>query len=342
LILRYQQSKDQSAELLRLVMAKMSQHDAAFNPVTFTDWYEHVAGMNASLSQAIERLMQTTPRLGDAEMWQLYQSYVADVDPQAMHRIGTQLHQLMQGMADTAEHTGDQASEFELQLSGLAAALGSDNQALMTQMLEQVIQGTVQMRQAARMLETEVKSGHHEINRLKNELTRVRDESLQDTLTQVLNRKGFDQKLQSMLVQPAKEGRSHGLIMLDLDHFKGVNDTHGHVMGDRVLQAMGEVLRACVPTSSGNSVARYGGEEFAIVMPDTSPDACLKMAEIVRLHTKTMKVRDRRSQTVVLQITVSGGVAMMQDGDDAQTLVARADGALYQSKQAGRDRITVA
>jgi diguanylate cyclase len=143
-----------------------------------------------------------------------------------------------------------------------------------------------------------------------------------------------------MLVQPVSQGRTHGLVMLDIDHFKAVNDTHGHVMGDRVLQALGEVLRMLLANEDGCTVARYGGEEFAIMMPDTDLTQCLNLAERVRTHTRAMKIRDRRTKEVVLTVTISGGVAVMHEGDDAHALIARADGALYQSKQAGRDRIT--
>jgi diguanylate cyclase len=111
-------------------------------------------------------------------------------------------------------------------------------------------------------------------------------------------------------------------------------------MGDRVLQALGEVLRMLVATEKGCTVARYGGEEFAIMMPDTDLTQSMNLAESVRSHTRAMKIRDRRTKEVVLTVTISGGVAVMHEGDDAHALIARADGALYQSKQNGRDRIT--
>jgi diguanylate cyclase len=144
-----------------------------------------------------------------------------------------------------------------------------------------------------------------------------------------------------MLADPPEPGKVHGLVMLDIDHFKKVNDSHGHVMGDRVIQALGEVLRSCV-TDPQHASARYGGEEFAILMPQSSREAVLALAEAVRLKTRAMKIRDRRTQEVVLAVSLSAGVAVFKPGDDAQALIERADAALYQSKQAGRDRVTAA
>ena len=338
--MKYRESKERSAELLRLVLASMAQHDATYNPVTFTVCYEHAAGLNNRLSLAMAEAIHSKPRLNDEDMHQLFAGYVADLDAQVMERISGELQRMMTGMAERASHTGSQADVFSAELQGLSHALiTADSQALMP-VVAQVLASTAQMKVATEALEKEVSTSQQEISRLKGELTRTRDDSLKDALTGVLNRKGFDQKLADMLAQPVAPGRTHGLVMLDIDHFKSVNDTHGHVMGDRVLQALGEVLRTLVAAEHGCTVARYGGEEFAVMMPDTHLAQCVALAEKIRAQTHAMKIRDRRTKEVVLTVTISGGVAVMQQGDDAHDLIARADGALYQSKQRGRDRIT--
>lgn len=340
-ILRYKESKEQSAELLRSVLALMGQHDAAFNPVSFTVWYEFAAGMNARLTQAIEDALRTEPRLGDETLGRLYQTYVADVDPVVMQRISGALQRMMVGMAESALRTGDLAGVFCEQLLGLTVALNTNNPSAMTPFVTQALAGTAQMRSSAQELEQQILVSCREIERLQVDLIRARDEAVLDPLTRVLNRKGFDLQLASMLAQPPEPGTSHCLIMLDIDHFKLVNDTHGHVMGDRVIQALAEVLRSCV-SDKAHAVARYGGEEFAIVLPNCTLDDSLTLADSVRQRTRAMKIRDRRTQAVVLTVSISAGVAAMRPGDDASALIERADAALYKSKQAGRDRVTCA
>jgi diguanylate cyclase len=340
-ILRYKESKEKSAELLRRSLALMGQHDAAFNPVSFTVWYEYAAGMNARLSHAIGVALLTEPRLSDSTVSLLYQTHVADVDSAGMQRISTELQRMMQGLADSASRTGDQAGEFGTQLNGLSDALSSNNASEMASFVTDALAGTVRMKSSARELEQQVAHSRQEIERLQVDLNRARDEAMLDPLTRVLNRKGFDQKMADLLAQPPESDGSHCLIMLDIDHFKKVNDTHGHVMGDRVIQALGEVLRSCAPDKA-HSVARYGGEEFAILMPNSTLEGSMKLAETVRQRTRAMKIRDRRTQEVVLTVSISGGVAAMRHGDDAHGLIERADAALYQSKQTGRDRVTCA
>lgn len=319
----------------------MGAHDASFTPVTFTVWFEYAAGMNGRLNQALDQLLKTQPRLSDADIWTLHQSFVADVDPQAMQRIGSDLQRVMNAMGEAASRTGDSAGAFGEQLQALATDLHRVDSSLDLPAMAQALEGTARMRSAAQTLETEVKTSRTEIQRLQGELTRVRDESLTDTLTRILNRKGFDLKLADMVALPTQPDLVHGLIMLDIDHFKNVNDTRGHVMGDRVLQAVGEVLKGCLPSSSPTAVARYGGEEFAMVVPNCTEQDCVNLAELARTRVKALKIRDRRTQEVVLTVTVSAGVAFLQSGDDVLTLITRADTALYQSKQGGRDRVTV-
>jgi diguanylate cyclase len=226
-------------------------------------------------------------------------------------------------------------------LQDLNVALTTNDALSMPHLVSEALMGTSEMQTTAHALEQQVKASRVEIERLQSELVRARDEVVLDPLTRVLNRKGFDERLSDMLAQPTDPDCTHCLVMLDIDHFKKVNDTHGHVMGDRVIQALGEVLRACVPDKS-HAVARYGGEEFAILMPNCTLHHGVKMGETVRQKTRSMKIRDRRTQEVVLTVSISGGVAAHKAGDDAQALIARADSALYQSKQNGRDRVTCA
>ena len=120
------------------------------------------------------------------------------------------------------------------------------------------------MKSSADALQREVAASQHEITRLRSDLDRARGEALLDPLTGLLNRKGFDQQIDSLLAVPPDTDQRHCLIMLDIDHFKKVNDAHGHLMGDRVIQGLGEILRHVV-TGESQAAARYGGEEFAIV-----------------------------------------------------------------------------
>lgn len=339
--MNYVQSREQSAEILRNVIAQIARHDAAYNPLSFALWYEHVAGINWRLSQAMDTLLNAGTRLDDAQVVQLFREFVAPADEQELERISSDFQRSMLGMAESAARTGDEAGRFGEQLHGFAQALKSGEVVGLSPQVDRALDSTVGMRNSAQALQQQVQASRAEIEKLQVELSRARQEALLDPLTRVLNRRGFQQKLAGMLEQTEVDDQPDCLIMLDIDHFKQVNDTHGHVTGDRVIQALGEVLRAAVQDHAF-AVARYGGEEFAVLLPRTPLVRAKGLAESLLERTKAMKIRNRKTQEVLLTVTLSAGVAARRPSDDASQWVARADAALYQSKQAGRDRVTCA
>ena len=341
--MRYPQSKEKSAELLRAVLTQMAHHDAAFHPHTFTIWYEHLAGMNLGLTEALQTCVREQPRLDDAAIARLYGDHVAEIDAGSVQRTSEAIQNVIAEVAASAARTGNRAGSFGADLTELDTAL-QDRQADapdLTQTVQRTLASTALMQEAASALSRQVESSQGEIDRLRKDLTRAREEALVDPLTQVVNRRGFDLQLTAMLTQPEQAWRNHALVMFDIDRFKTVNDTYGHVMGDRLLQAVAAGLQAGV-TESGLRIARYGGEEFALLMPNSNAQAATACAESLCARIRAMKVRDRRSQNVVLTVTVSAGVGVMRAGDDATSFVARADAALYAAKEAGRDRVKCA
>ncbi len=339
--MRYTEPKNRSAELLRLALAQMGRHSAAYNPLTFTVWYEFVSGTNVRLSAAVDALTAQGAVIDDERVLALCKEHIFPANEESLEQVRSTLERLMHGVARTATETSRHAGDYGAQLTELNSALATQDAGRIRPQVDDVLAGTVRMRQSVEQLRTEVDSSHQEVNRLRLELDRARGEAMLDPLTGVLNRRGFEQHLQAMLAEHPAEGCAHVLVMLEIDHFKKVNDTHGHLIGDRVIQGLGEILRATVKSSRATA-ARYGGEEFAILLPATSLSDSHQLSENVRARSKALKIRNRSTQEVLVTVTVSGGVAAWRPGEAANDLIARADAALYASKQGGRDRITLA
>ncbi len=336
---RYNQSKEHSAEVLRAVVRHLEQHSACSNPISYSVWYEHASGMNAKLSQAIESCLKTQPVLGDKEMLKLYRDHIADPDHETMEEINSELQRVMSGVAANASTTGASAGTFGEQINRLAVALAQGDSHDLPALLSSAAAGASQMKGTTAALVRELRDGQLEIERLRADLSRARDEALLDPLTGVLNRKGFDARLAALMKAPATNGHSHSLVMIDIDHFKKVNDTHGHVIGDQIIRNLAELLRRGVNEGEGR-VARFGGDEFAILLPATSVAEGAKLADTLRQQFGAIKIRDRRTKEVLMQLTISAGVAAMTPDEDPAHWIASADEALYRSKQAGRDRVT--
>lgn len=338
---RYKESRQQSAELLRLALARIGQHDAAANPTTYAVWYEHASGTNPRLNADIEKCLLAEPRLGDATVERLYRDHIAEVDEATSERLRQSFGRVMAELSQSALRTGDSANAFGERLSQLNRSLAQADAAKLASQLADTLASTELMQSSVAELQRKVNNSHHEIEALRTELERTREDVVRCPLTKVLNRKGFDQRMSAMLDPQRTQAASSCLIMIDIDHFKKVNDNHGHLLGDRVLAALGEVLQSSVQTLPGASAARYGGEEFAVLLPGRSLEEATALAETLRSRVKGLTIKQRASDKVLGTISVSAGVAALQPGDDEAALISRADAALYRSKQDGRDRVTV-
>ncbi len=161
-----------------------------------------------------------------------------------------------------------------------------------------------------------------------------------DSLSGLPNRRSFDARLETEWQRAYEHGRSIGLMMIDVDHFKLFNDSYGHLEGDRCLQLIGEVVNMTVPSKS-DFAARYGGEEFALLLPDSSLRHVLHIAE--QLRTSVAELRVVHGAAPCGYITISIGVACMVPKDEnvPQHLIEAADTALYEAKRRGRNLVVV-
>lgn len=160
-----------------------------------------------------------------------------------------------------------------------------------------------------------------------------------DGLTGLPNRRAFAEKLDEMLQRAARFTTPVSLLILDLDHFKKVNDTYGHPVGDQVLRRLSALLRESI-REAVDMAARYGGEEFAILLENTSHDGALKLAERLRkAFSEETFIHMEGSHAQQFKCTMSLGVASYPEAGDALVLVEKADQALYEAKQDGRNKV---
>lgn len=171
----------------------------------------------------------------------------------------------------------------------------------------------------------------------------LRQLSSLDGLTGVANRRQFDTTIRQEFQRVRRNQTSLSVIMIDIDSFKAYNDLHGHQAGDDCLRQVSAAL-GLVLKRPNDLLARYGGEEFAVILPDTDKEGARVLAESLRQAVESLKIPHRLASQNTSVITISLGVAtrMPHHDDDYYSLIAAADDALYQSKRAGRNCVTVA
>lgn len=337
---KYEHSIERSTEYLRMALPLMSKQAAALHPVSYSVWYEYVAGENTRLRAAVDRQLAQEGQLDEASIHTLYRRHVADVDPQTAQRVADGFQRVLTGMAESAALAGDQTARFGSSLSRLTAELGETEA---TPALQEVMSSTRDMQQAVARLQQRLDESRQEISMLRDEVRRARHDSLIDGLTGLANRRAFDQRLAVCLATSdaagAQEQRQPCLLLTDIDHFKRINDSYGHVFGDQVIRAVAQVLQRHVPQAG--LAARIGGEEFALLLPPVTLDEAGGLAEKVRATIAASRIRRQGDADALARVTVSLGVAPHRRGESAREFLDRADQALYASKEAGRDRVTV-
>ena len=178
------------------------------------------------------------------------------------------------------------------------------------------------------------------VEELEERLSEAQEEMLIDEMTQVYNRRAFDRRIEESVKRREMFDIDMGLLLFDIDHFKKVNDTHGHQVGDRLLTALAQQAKSVF--RADDFVARYGGEEFAVLIYCSSSEIAESAAERLRssIDRKGFRyVKDGTPQT--LGITVSVGVAWCREDDTPESLIRRADECLYLAKESGRNKVCV-
>jgi diguanylate cyclase (GGDEF)-like protein len=170
---------------------------------------------------------------------------------------------------------------------------------------------------------------------LGTELAELARASRRDALTGLPNRRAFDEEVARGVARAARDGSPLAVVVLDVDRFKAVNDTHGHAVGDVVLREI--AARAAAAVRGGDLVARVGGEEFALLLHGADLPGALELAERVRAAVASTPIP---SGAGPLAVTASLGCAVLAPGEAAEAVLARADARLYEAKRGGRDRVS--
>jgi diguanylate cyclase len=308
-------------------------------PRNYEIWYAYATGYFPSLNQKINQLLAQGGLLNERELDQLYGSFLAPMRlteriDKVSSRVADEIDQVM-AMIDVA--AGD-ASVYSESLADASQKLGqSRDRDSLRAIVEGLVQTAKDMEDSNHQLEANLASSKKEIVELQSSLEAVRSESQTDPLTQLYNRKYFDDALERLIEAAHATTEPLSLLMTDIDHFKAFNDNFGHLTGDQVLRLVALSVKQNV--KGQDIAARYGGEEFAIVLPNTVLRSAITVADHIRRAVMTKELMKRSTGEHLGRITVSVGVATLHKGETMQSFIERADTCLYAAKRHGRNRV---
>jgi diguanylate cyclase len=325
--------------VLKGVLPVMSRYASGYHPISYTVWYEYSKATNKALKQDVDAELQHVERLSASQTYAVYVKHVVDPAERAVMSARTGLLGLVAEVKDKVRDAEIKTSGFDDHLTRFQAGLSkatsiADLQGDVSSMLV----ATKKVSESLVRMSSQLDESRKEAVRLADELKSVREEALTDALSGLFNRRGFDIELERLVAKTGKDSPL-AVIMLDIDHFKAVNDTYGHPLGDAVIAAVGQFIRDSL--GAVGIASRYGGEEFAVLLPRQNLATAEKIAQSIRARVEQGKIKRRKDDEPIGGITISAGASAWKEGDDAASLIERADRALYAAKHAGRNRVVV-
>jgi diguanylate cyclase len=327
-------------QLARRALSEMETAGVWPTPLNFELWLHYVGDPEGPLGREITRLLGNKDAFTEGTAEMLAAEYLPRGRlSEEIRDAGAVLNRELSSVSDAiAKARESQAAYGET----LAEAGANIEQAAAPADLKQLVSGltdaTSRVQRENATLERRLETSTKEVARLREHLEQVRRDAMTDALTNLANRKAFDEELLRACDQAEADKSVVTLAVLDIDHFKRFNDTWGHQTGDQVLRYVASVIGRV--SKAPRVAARYGGEEFAIIFPSEAASAVEAALNAMREEVGTRALRRRSTNDELGAVTISAGVAQRRPGESGSSLLDRADEALYASKRGGRNRVT--
>jgi diguanylate cyclase len=335
----YTDTVDDSRQYLRLTLELIGKHGLPTDPLNYCVWYEYASAKNEALNAAMDHHIENNGVFSEEICRQFFNQYIANgmdvVTTQVREELKKVLSEIIRAIKNTDQHFSKSEEHIEAISDSLVSNLSEADVNLIVNRIKLEIKT---LESTSSSFKEQLQQATREIDQLKMMMARYRNEALKDPLTRIANRRGFENMLKEAIGQANTEGKSLCLIIADIDHFKKINDTHGHLVGDNVLRIVAATIKDSI--KGRDLVARIGGEEFAILLPETPVQGAMKLADNIRLTFEKLDLKKKNTGESLGNITLSFGVAVYETEEASEDFVNRADKALYQSKRTGRNKVT--
>ena len=331
-----------SYELAGAALAGMRAAGVWPTPLNFELWLHVAADADCPLSREISALTRVGEPITEAKSEELAARFLprGQLDEE-VRDVGQHLDAQLTRVAQAITSAQKTNADYGRTLAGASREMTPEAPvADVKRMIETLASATRRVQRDNDTLEKRLSTSTQEVQRLREHLESARRDAMTDALSNLPNRKAFDQGLARACEAAEASGAPLTLAVLDIDHFKRFNDTWGHQTGDQVIRFVASIIR-----KSGDPPrlpARYGGEEFALVLPGERAEAAMAILNAVRVEISSRALKRRSTDEDLGAVTVSAGIAERRAGESLAAFVERADAALYESKRAGRNRVTSA
>ena len=319
-----------------LAMKFMGRYNIPATPENYAVAYNFASGQNAKLVRALEELLARGETLHTTLLDELRQKFIDDAMPtEKLREAGAELRGEINDVMLNLSNASDDVQKFTSALDSASHSMKTPSTDLQI-IVGMLLTSTQAMTTKNDKLKRKLNNSSNKIANLEKRLSSLEKTANVDRLTNVPNRRAFDDKLDELINLSRDTGKQFSMFLIDIDHFKSVNDTYGHNTGDEVLRLVAKTIVKNKPSSA--FAARYGGEEFAVLLAETNPKSTAAAADTIRKVIESNSITIRGTDLVMKPITVSIGAGAYSIKEDAINLIERIDKALYRAKNSGRNR----
>jgi len=327
-------------ELYNDIGSFLFAHDLDLTAVNFGLALDYITGNDLQIEKAVKAILSERGQLSNIAAEQIIaERHAGEMTVESLSKMLNNVEENLSSFSNLAVESSASASDYGEALQAKVKDMDS-KKGKPDEMVTALIGLTRSMVEKSRMIEGEMRENQRKTNALQQSLETARKAAEQDHLTGLPNRRAFEARLNEEVTQAVANGESMSVAFCDIDHFKKVNDTHGHDTGDRVLKFVGSLLAKI----SGEKchVARHGGEEFVMVFRGKTVDEACEIVDETRADLASRNLVDRNTGERMDQVSFSGGVADVFAYADPREALKAADRALYLAKEHGRNRVYMA
>jgi diguanylate cyclase len=326
--------------LARQVIEAMEAASVWPTPLNFEIWVHYLGAPEGPLGREVRRIIAASEPFTEATAELLAAEHLPRGRlTEEIRDAGQVLDRELSSVSDAISKAHRSQASFGQALDKVATSIETaSGDAGLKAIVSGLTSATRLVRRETETLEKHLDTSTREVARLREHLEQFRRDAMTDSLTNLANRKAFDEHLEAACAKADAEGEALTLAMLDIDHFKRFNDTWGHQTGDQVLRYVASVMGRVA--KAPRLAARYGGEEFAMIFPKENIDQVHRALETIRKEIASRSLRRRSTDDELGAVTLSVGFAERRPDETASSLLERADTALYASKHAGRNCVT--
>lgn len=335
----YNLDTNKAQEIAVQVLERIERDHLPPTPNMYELWYVYYASLNADVTRAIDVLIKNDVELTAEKCIEIHSRFLSDIEAQkVVQRAGDLVKTTIEDVSGIVTGVKTTTSDYAGSMEDVSTQLQkAESKEDMEKIVAQMMAQTQKMVEENKTLESKLNDSSTAMQSLQEEIETVRKEAMTDGLTGLPNRKRFDMEMDRQFKIAKDEEKDLSLLVMDIDFFKSFNDTHGHQVGDQVLRLVARTLH---DTVKGKDLpARYGGEEFCVILPDTDLRGAEIVGNAIREAVASKEMMNRSTGEKLGRVTISAGAGQWDGNEKPAKLIERADAALYQAKNNGRNRV---